>query len=57
MLPNKLKALSAYQEEMREYPHARSIKNIINISMVRGASVGMENAEAFILVRQLIKTL
>ena len=57
MLGNKLKALSAYKEEMREYPHARSMKNIVNISMVRGAAVGMENAEAFILIRQLNKIL
>ena len=52
-LGNKLKALSAYKEEMREYPHARSMKNIVNTSMVRGATVGMENAEAFVLVRNL----
>lgn len=52
-LANKLKALNAYEEEIREYPHARSIKNIENISMFRGAAVGMENAEAFMLIRQL----
>ncbi len=56
-LGNKLKALAAYKEEMRAYPHARSMKNILNTSMTRGAAVGMENAEAFVLVRQLIKIL
>jgi len=47
----KIKALNAYQSEMREWPHARSIKAVEYLAKWRGASVGCEAAEAFMLVR------
>ena len=50
----KIKALEAYESEMREWPHARSIKALEHLARWRGASVGVEAAEAFILNRQLL---
>ena len=47
----KIKALEAYESEMREWPHVRSIKAVEHLARWRGASVGCEAAEAFILVR------
>ena len=41
------KSLKFYKSELREFPHPRSIKNIQNISSVRGSSVGLKNAESF----------
>ena len=38
---------------MRDWPHSRSIKNIKNLSQLRGSQVGLEAAEAFILIRQI----
>jgi LmbE family N-acetylglucosaminyl deacetylase len=52
-LPQKLKALEAYSIEMRDWPHARSIKAVEHLARWRGATVGVEAAEAFVLARQL----
>ncbi len=49
----KIKALEAYESEMRKWPHARSIKALEHLARWRGASVGVEAAEAFMLVRQI----
>lgn len=49
----KLDALRMYDQEMRPYPHARSLEAVEALARVRGASVGMEYAEAFDVLRQL----
>jgi len=49
----KVKALEAYKSEMRVWPHARSIKAVEHLARWRGASVGVEAAEAFMLVREI----
>lgn len=49
----KLNALSAYEMEMRAWPHARSIRAVEHLARWRGATVGVEAAEAFCLVRQI----
>ena len=53
-LEAKLRALSAYDSEMRPWPHARSLQALEHLSRWRGASVGCEAAEAFMLGRQII---
>ena len=50
----KQKVLEAYRDEMHQQPHSRSIQNVINRASVRGSSVGLESAEAFMVLR-LIK--
>jgi LmbE family N-acetylglucosaminyl deacetylase len=49
----KIKALEAYESEMRDWPHSRSIKAVEHLARWRGASVGVEAAEAFMLVREI----
>ncbi len=49
----KKNALIAYQSEMREYPHIRSIKGIENLGYLRGTQVGISMAEAFQVVRKI----
>jgi len=49
----KLKALEAYKLEMRDWPHSRSIESAKILARWRGASVGVEAAEAFMLIRQI----
>lgn len=49
----KIKALKVYESEMREWPHSRSIKALEHLARWRGASVGVEAAEAFMLVREI----
>lgn len=51
----KLKSLEAYEYEMRDWPHARSINALEHLSGWRGANIGVEAAEAFILGRKIIK--
>ncbi|NBB90655.1 MAG: PIG-L family deacetylase [Spirochaetes bacterium] len=47
----KIAALQAYQEEMRQAPHARSMEAVRALAAHRGSSVGVPLAEAFELVR------
>jgi N-acetylglucosamine malate deacetylase 1 len=53
----KQKALEAYSQEMRAYPHARSIEAMEALVKYRGSQVGMVMAEAFVVERQVIKEL
>jgi LmbE family N-acetylglucosaminyl deacetylase len=51
----KLAALRAYRQELRPWPHARSLEAIENLGRWRGASAGVEMAEAFMLVRDIVR--
>ena len=53
-IKQKIKALQCYDNEMRDYPHARSYEAVVSLSSFRGGSVGVNNAEAFVIER-LIK--
>ena len=48
-----IEALKAYGSEMMKWPHARSLKGVEHLAHWRGASVGFEAAEAFMLARNL----
>ena len=50
----KREALAAYASEMRPWPHARSLEGLEHLARLRGAQVGVEAAEAFCLLRQLV---
>ncbi|MDB5526931.1 MAG: N-acetylglucosaminyl-phosphatidylinositol de-N-acetylase family protein [Devosia sp.] len=52
-LDRKLEALAAYERELRAWPHPRSLKGVTSLAHWRGATVGSEAAEAFILGRRL----
>lgn len=52
-IDKKVQALEIYKGEMRSFPHSRSIENLKNISLVRGASIGERAAEAFVLARKI----
>ena len=47
-------ALMAYTDEMRPWPHARSLEALEHLARWRGAQVGVEAAEAFCLLRQIM---
>lgn len=53
-ISKKVKAAKAYQSEMRDYPHPRSEEGILYYARFRGLSVGVEFAEAFALVREIL---
>ena len=50
----KRDCLNIYKEELRPYPHSRSIKAIKNLSMFRGSQVGIEMAESFEIIRKIL---
>jgi len=54
-LETKLKALEAYEIEMREWPHPRSLRAVSHLAHWRGATIGVEAAEAFVLGRHISK--
>lgn len=49
----KLLALKAYKSELRKWPHPRSLKGVSALFTWRGASVGVDAAEAFMLGRKI----
>jgi len=53
-LGTKLKAMSEYRSELKEFPHPRSIEAISALAKVRGTTAGVEAAEAFTLVREIL---
>lgn len=54
-LNKKLEALRFYSSEMRDWPHSRSYKSVEYLARYRGATVGIEACEAFMLHRKLVK--
>lgn len=53
-LDKKLEAFSCFSTQIKEFPHPRSLKNIEILSNFRGATVGKNNVEAFMLIREII---
>ena len=51
----KLKCLKmCYNEEMRDFPHSRSYENVENLMRVWGVEAGIEYAEKFKLLKEVI---
>jgi N-acetylglucosamine malate deacetylase 1 len=50
----KIEALEHFEGAMKPFPHSRSVENVRHLAHVRGAQVGIELAEAFVVVRDLI---
>lgn len=51
----KRSALTAYEAELRPWPHARSLEAVDALARWRGATVGVPLAEAFMLGRKIIR--
>ena len=52
-MKTKLKALRAYSGEMRQFPHPRSLENVVSLGKFRGSTVGLKFAEAFRIIRSI----
>ncbi|MNI72395.1 GlcNAc-PI de-N-acetylase [compost metagenome] len=52
-LEQKLRALEEYESEMRPWPHSRSIQAVEYLARWRGATIGRNAAEAFVLGRYI----
>lgn len=52
-IDTKMSALKAYDSEMRPWPHPRSYEGVEHLARWRGATIGCEAAEAFVLGREI----
>ncbi len=52
-MDKKIEALTCYQSQLSEFPGARSIENIKALAKFRGATVNVEAAESFAIVRMI----
>lgn len=50
-IDDKMKAFSSFKSQIRSFPSSRSLENIEALSKFRGATVGIERAEAFMVIR------
>ena len=49
----KIASINAYEKEMRKFPHSRSTDSVEALISLRGSSIGLVAAEAFMLNRML----
>ena len=52
----KLAAMQAFRSQIREFPHERSREALKALATLRGATVHCRAAEAFVLVRQVVRS-
>lgn len=55
VLEKKLAAMRCYASQIQESPHPRSLQGIRALAQMRGATVSCDAAEAFMLVREIIR--
>ena len=53
-LKTKKTAMSYFSTQLKDFPHPRSIKAIESLANLRGATIGVEAAEAFCLIRKIV---
>ncbi len=54
-LEAKLAAVAAYAPELRDFPHARSLESIRARAVAWGAQAGLEAAEPFVTLREVVR--
>ena len=54
-LKYKIDAIKSYKNEVKKYPHSRSLTGIKNLSKIRGNQSGMKYAEAYEIIRKIEK--
>ncbi|MBR3171034.1 MAG: PIG-L family deacetylase [Lachnospiraceae bacterium] len=52
-LNDKLEAMRCYQSQLIDFPHPRSLEAIEALARYRGSTVGVDAAEAFMLIRAI----
>ena len=53
-LENKIAAFNFFKTQVKEFPHPRSVEAIQNLANLRGSAIGVERAEAFMVIRQIM---
>jgi hypothetical protein len=52
-LERKIEIMRKYRGEMNDHPFPRSERNILSLATIRGATAGVEYAEAFMLLKEV----
>jgi len=52
-LSAKLQAMACYRTQLKEFPQSRSLRSLDALARLRGSTVGLSAAEAFVLVREV----
>lgn len=53
-LKQKICAMQCYQSQLKPDPHPRSVLSIEALARLRGATAGLNAAEAFVLIREVV---
>jgi LmbE family N-acetylglucosaminyl deacetylase len=53
-LERKLEAMACYRSQLKQPPHPRSLRSIEALARLRGGTVSLDAAEAFMLVREIV---
>lgn len=51
--PAKISAMNCFKSQVREFPNPRSVKSLEALANLRGGTVGMTHAEAFMIIRMI----
>ncbi len=51
--PDKLRAMACFKSQVKTFPNPRSLETIEALAKFRGATIGYERAEAFMVIRQI----
>lgn len=54
-IDRKIEAMRCYQSQLHDFPHPRSLEAIESLAKYRGSTVGVKAAEAFMVVRIVVK--
>lgn len=54
-LEAKVEGMKCYRSESTEFPHPRSAEALRALGTLRGSNVGMDKAEAFMILREVIR--
>ncbi|MCT7376928.1 PIG-L deacetylase family protein [Chelativorans salis] len=54
-LPLKLEAMGIFETQLKAFPHERSLEALKALALLRGATVHLPAAEAFVLVRHVVQ--
>lgn len=51
----KKQAMACFESQIRMFPHPRSLEAIEALSKLRGSTIGVQHAESFMVIRQVIR--
>ncbi len=55
-IEKKKQAMACFETQIKEFPHPRSLEAIEALSKLRGSTIGVSNAESFMLIRKCVRS-